>query len=453
MLIILKQNFNQHLSLYLIAMLGLYGCPEDESLRETVEPTAGMTLLDRDMSLDPNGGALGGEEAGIMDMMVSPEPDHGPIGGDFIDSGPGGEPLGVDMALPLERFELRSCEPYWGGWISDARSVNPPALDLTKSLKDELLARISCITPDASLHALFTELRDIEVAQQLIAAAQAGSALHVLLVRPSDEVSALLDLHLGDAVQTCPSAGCAEGGGTQEANFVLMSKTMTQDGERDGAVVFLTSSLEESAQEGALGHIISRHGELEMYDRALEAWTALSQALEPSRAISQHHTDANSGAHILQLSLDVTNSEHSPRSVLSHLIHCDSGFGPDVKANIFIMAPRLSDNELWLMEHINRLEARVCSVKVLATEVGPQLASALGDRLRISSVPLAFSGMTAVAYNDLDGIRHEEAWIATPSWWTTDGAYEGGVFWQWNEALMLHHRDYLYELWQLSARP
>ena len=355
----------------------------------------------------------------------------------------------------LERFELGACDPTWGSWIHDVWSLDPLNPSQTRNVAVEVMNRVNCVNQSGSLHAALTDLGNVQIAEQLIAAAQAGVVVKLLLVRPSQEVEELLTRHLpSENLRICEREGCVSSLGGQESNFILMSRTTTSDGDSEGAVLYLSAPISLSQPVSSFSHMIARYGEPEIYNNALEAWRSMNQGMRAERAISFHDTGINGDgveAHVLQVSLDLHGADHNPREVLSHLTSCTHLGSP--LPNLLLVAPRFTDEQQWIMDHITRLEGLNCSVKVLAQDVSPALAAALGNRVRLTSLSLDFSGLISVAVNDIDQIRHEEAWIATRSWWAADDSLEGGVFWQWNEALMNHYREPLNELWNRSSQP
>ncbi len=404
-----------------------------------------------DLSAPPPRQDLGAPDAAL---------DLGPVGGALdLAVEPDLAPPSPDMTPP-PIYLLGACAPTWGGWISDTPSVNLRGELEAEDRTARAISYIDCLSPGAALHAALSDLDHLDLAERLVAAADAGADVHLLLTRPSAEVEGLLTSRLGERARVCGAAGCAATPGGQEANIILISRTETRDGEREGAVIYSSAPFRSSGfvvnpSPEPLAEIIARHGDVIFYEAALESWRALSEGRRAPRAVSQRYEGINSTTglleHVLQLSLDLHMSEHSPQGVLSSLTGCDHPDGTGT--NIWLASPHLGDGQLWLMEHIERLEGASCSVKVLTNPLSPLLAAALGGRARLTERPLHLATLTAVALNNIDGRRHEEAWSATPSWFTAEGDYEGAVFWMWNEARMQRHRDPLSALWVEGRAP
>lgn len=414
------------------------------------------------------GGSGAGELAGTAGPLAGTA---GPLagssaGGDDLDGGEGLSDMGVagdaasDLAPPPEpeRYALGACAPDWGAWIHHTHTLNPLNTNDTRELTPRLLAQLDCVARDGELYALFTDLAQREVAERLVAAAQAGVSVRVLLVRPSEEVEALLTRHLGAQVSVCAPEGCAPSAGGQGANLVLMSRTTVLENgalaERPGAVVHLNASF--GPPEFVVGpslpawsEMISRYGDEAFYLSALDSYQAISEGRRAPRALSEHLV--NGSMHLLQTSLDLHGAAHSPRGIFAELGRCV--YRDDVSANVWLAAPRLTGAQLWMLDEITRLENNGCSVKVLANELSADIAAALGGRARLTDFKLNLSLMTAVVHHVSDDKRYESAWSAPAGWLSAEGEYEGGALWMWNEAEMDAYRAPLLALWDAGRAP
>lgn len=339
-------------------------------------------------------------------------------------------------------------------WISDAWSVNPLNINETSDLLTRLIEHITAAQPYASIHAVLTDFTDAAAAERLKRLLFLKRTSRLLLVRPSPEVRARLTVHPLDTltleVTECAPEGCAPSVGGQEANFVLLSHTLTRDGDGElgGAVIHLSAPLSGVAGAPAWATLVARHGDDALYQAALLAWRELSEGRRASRAASPRVSGEAGDS--LQLSLDLHGAARSAQAALASLEGC--GVRDEAGANVWLATPRLTDEQGWLLDEVARLEANGCSVKVLVNELSAALAAALGARARLTDLTLDLSAITAVTRDARESPLHV-VWSAPAGWLRAEGDYEGNVLRMWSEAQLLRYRAPLAALWEAGRAP
>ena len=363
--------------------------------------------------------------------------------------------MSVDMLVDMEIdqgliFSRDECLPDNFTWIDVIFNISPVDLTPLYSILGRFKAYIDCASQDASIFAILTNLTSITLTDSLIAAAHDGVDVHLILANPQQDLLERLENHLPNEVHVCQPNSCVFGKTLQESNLLLISKMQLTAGEREGTVIITSDPLLEQAESAKLYDLFARNDDLDFYHKVLNQWQRIKTGQTANHVRAEHAVDLNNGAHLLWTALDI----HAEESSLNQLLESYGPCSSKGDANFFIVSHELNNDQLFLVDHMNRLQGS-CNFKFLVNRISPELATALGNRVRvINHLQFGFSAVIGSAtVSTLDNVHHEEVYTGTKSWLSNPSNYEGGVFWAWNEDLRNAYLNPLWNLWQNAQVP
>ena len=139
-----------------------------------------------------------------------------------------------DMGVETVMIRRDECVAQEFTWIDHLFNINPTELTPNASLLTRYKSYIDCASEDAHIYAILTNLSSSTLTDSLIAAAQAGILVHLILINPQEDLLTKLRTHLSNEVYVCPATGCVVGKTIQESNILLISKLQISSGEREG---------------------------------------------------------------------------------------------------------------------------------------------------------------------------------------------------------------------------